>query len=81
MIKRGDLASDYGLVHVVDRVLFPPATGDLMDTLRADPEKRFTTFIKALKATKLDREIKDYQSKIKIFNSFDQLDGKVVIIL
>ena len=64
VIKRGDLASDNGLVHVVDRVLFPPSTSDLMDTLKSDPEKRFTTFIKALRATKLDKEIKDYQSKI-----------------
>ena len=34
-----------------------------METLKSDPEKRFTTFIKALKATKLDKELKDYKSK------------------
>ena len=31
--------------------------------LQADPEQRFTTFIKALQATRLDREITDYNSK------------------
>ena len=30
---------------------------------QADPEQRFTTFIKALQATRLDREITDYNSK------------------
>ena len=32
---------------------------------QADPEQRFTTFIKALQATRLDREITDYNSKYK----------------
>ena len=30
---------------------------------QADPEQRFTTFIKALQATRLDKEITDYNSK------------------
>ena len=63
VVKRGDVESDNGLVHVIDRVLFPPAAADLMETLRSDPGNRFTTLIKALKATKLDKEIKDYLSK------------------
>ena len=66
VVKRGDIESDNGLVHVVDRVLFPPASGDLMETLRSDPENRFTTLIKALKATKLDKEIKNYLSEYSI---------------
>jgi hypothetical protein len=62
-VKRGDLEADNGLVHVVDRVLYPPVTKDLFETLKSDPEKRFTTLIKALKATKLDKEIQNYSSK------------------
>jgi hypothetical protein len=55
-------------VHIVDRVLFPPAKGNLIQTLESDPQQRFTTFLKALRATKLDREISDYSSKWKRAN-------------
>lgn len=58
-----DLTSDNGLVHVVNHVLYPSAKGDLIETLKNDPARRFTTFVKALKATKLDRDLKDYASK------------------
>ena len=63
VVKNGDVEFDNGVVHVVDKVLFPPVTSDIFETLKSDPEKRFTTFIKALKATKLDREIKDFTSE------------------
>ena len=63
VVKKGDVEFDNGVVHVVDKVLFPPVTSDVFETLKSDPEKRFTTFIKALKATKLDKEIKDFTSK------------------
>jgi uncharacterized surface protein with fasciclin (FAS1) repeats len=72
VVKRGDIESDNGLVHVVDRVLFPPASGDLMETLKSDPENRFTTLIKALKATKLDKEIKNYLSEYSTLKLFHQ---------
>ena len=62
-VVRRDLPAGGGLVHVVDRVLFPPTVGDLVETLQADPEERFTTFVKALQATRLDKEITDYNSK------------------
>ena len=112
-VLKTDMATQdkYGLVHVVDRVLFPPTVGDVVQTLQviltycvtfiydssnygsyvtihmasqmtnaltfwftfivliqkvlfqADPEQRFTTFIKALQATRLDKEITDYNSK------------------
>ena len=34
-----------------------------LNVSQADPEGRFTTFIKALQATRLDKEITDYNSK------------------
>ena len=63
-VKRGDVHFDNGIIHIVDKVLYPPATLDLFDTLKSDPEKRFTTLMKALKATKLDKEIKDFTSEL-----------------
>jgi len=62
LVKKRDLGAKNGVVHVVDRVLFPPTVGDLVQTLQADPEGRFTTFIKALQATRLDKEITDYNT-------------------
>ena len=52
-----------GLVHVLDRVMYPPTVGDIVQTLESDPEQRFTTLLKALKSTSLDKEIQDYSSK------------------
>ena len=83
MVLKKDFEAQNGIVHVVDRVLFPPTVGDLLQTLqvklrrrliahethlfnvnlsKADPEGRFTTFIKALQATRLDKEITDYNT-------------------
>jgi uncharacterized surface protein with fasciclin (FAS1) repeats len=66
VVSSRDLPTDNGLVHVVSHVLYPPASGDLIETLKNDPENRFTTFVKALKATKLDRDLKDYASKLSL---------------
>ena len=53
-----------GLLHILDRVMYPPTTGDIVQTLESDPENRFTTLIKALKTTGLDQEIQDYSSNV-----------------
>lgn len=37
-----------GIAHAVDRVMFPLPVGDLVQTLQADRERRFTTFLKML---------------------------------
>ena len=52
-----------GLLHVLDRVMFPETKGDIVQTLESDPEQRFTTLIKALKSTGLNNEIQDYSSE------------------
>ena len=52
------------MIHVVEKVLYPPTVGNVVETLRSDPEKRFTTLLKALKFTGLIREISDYASKL-----------------
>ena len=63
LLKTLDLAASNGVVHIIDRVLYPPTAGNIVRTLEADPQQRFTTFLKALKATKLDRDISDYSSE------------------
>ena len=59
-----------GLLHVLDRVMFPATIGDIVQTLESDPEQRFTTLIKALKSTGLNKEIQDYSSKNYRYNYF-----------
>ena len=56
-----------GLLHVLDRVMFPETKGDIVQTLESDPEQRFTTLIKALKSTGLNNEIQDYSSELIIY--------------
>ena len=34
LVKKRDLGAKNGVVHVVDRVLFPPTVGDLVQTLQ-----------------------------------------------
>ena len=60
---RTDIETDNGVIHVVEKVLYPPTVGNIVETLRSDPEKRFTTLLKALKFTGVIREISDYSSK------------------
>ena len=59
------------LYIINNKVLYPPTTLDIFETLKSDPENRFTTLIKALKATKLEREIKDYSSEY--FTYFNEM--------
>ena len=64
VLVKTDVEATNGIIHVIDRVVFPPTKGNVIETLESDPEQRFTTLLKALKATKLDKEISDYKSKI-----------------
>lgn len=40
-----------GIAHAVDRVMFPLPVGDLVQTLQADRDRRFTIFLKAILAS------------------------------
>ncbi|XP_004929162.1 uncharacterized protein LOC101735700 [Bombyx mori] len=46
-----DIHIPQGIAHAVDRVMFPLPVGDLVQTLQADRDRRFTTFLKALQAS------------------------------
>lgn len=41
-----DIKVPQGIAHVVDRVMFPLPVGDILQTLQADREQRFTRFIR-----------------------------------
>ncbi len=71
VLRRGDLPVPGGVAHVVDRVLAPITNDrDIVGALRSDPQQRFTTFLKALRLTKLDQELSDYSSADLIKKKF-----------
>lgn len=51
MNMKTKLFSFQGIAHAVDRVMFPLPVGDLVQTLQADRDRRFTTFLKAVHAS------------------------------
>ncbi|XP_076288446.1 uncharacterized protein LOC143212967 isoform X2 [Lasioglossum baleicum] len=46
--NKRDIEIPQGIAHAVDRVMFPLPVGDLVQTMQADRERRFTTFLKML---------------------------------
>lgn len=51
--NKRDIEIPQGVTHAIDRVMFPLPVGDLVQTLQADREKRFTTFLKLLQVSGL----------------------------
>jgi hypothetical protein len=43
-----DISIPQGIAHAVDRVMFPLPVGNIIQTLRADRERRFTKFLRAV---------------------------------
>ncbi|XP_047367594.1 uncharacterized protein DDB_G0284459-like isoform X3 [Vespa velutina] len=52
--NKRDIEIPQGIAHAIDRVMFPLPVGDLVQTLQADRERRFTTFLKMLYTSGLD---------------------------
>lgn len=52
--NKRDIEIPQGVAHAVDRVMFPLPVGDLVQTLQADRERRFTTFLRLLHASGLE---------------------------
>ncbi|XP_066599066.1 uncharacterized protein [Prorops nasuta] len=52
--NKRDVEIPQGIAHAVDRVMFPLPVGDLVQTLQADRERRFSTFMKMLHASGLE---------------------------
>ncbi|XP_031846413.1 uncharacterized protein LOC116432992 [Nomia melanderi] len=69
--NKRDIEIPQGVAHAVDRVMFPLPVGDLVQTLQADRERRFTTFLKMLYVSGLQ----DTLSGPKSFTIFAPTDS------
>ncbi|ERL92794.1 hypothetical protein D910_10102 [Dendroctonus ponderosae] len=49
--EQQDLPIPQGIAHSIDRVMFPLPVGDLVQTMQADRERRFTSFLRAVFAS------------------------------
>lgn len=75
--SKRDLEIPQGIAHAVDRVMFPLPVGDLVQTLQADRERRFTTFLRMLHvsglqetfAGKLNRQFNQKENSICVLNT------------
>jgi len=47
-VIKPDIQATNGIIHVVDRVLFPVPEADIYNTLRKDPQQRYTTLVSAI---------------------------------
>ncbi|XP_017755108.1 PREDICTED: uncharacterized protein LOC108547209 [Eufriesea mexicana] len=69
--NKRDIEIPQGIAHAVDRVMFPLPVGDLVQTLQADRERRFTTFLKMLYISGLQETL----SGPKTFTIFAPMDS------
>nr|XP_033206581.1 mucin-3A isoform X2 [Bombus vancouverensis nearcticus] len=69
--NKRDIEIPQGVAHAVDRVMFPLPVGDLVQTLQADRERRFTNFLKMLYISGLQ----DTLSGPKTFTVFAPTDS------
>ncbi|XP_043280858.1 uncharacterized protein [Venturia canescens] len=68
--NKRDIEIPQGIAHAIDRVMFPLPVGDLTQTLQADRERRFLTFLKILHASGLE----DTLAGTKTFTVFAPTD-------
>ncbi|EZA49133.1 Transforming growth factor-beta-induced protein ig-h3, partial [Ooceraea biroi] len=69
--NKRDIEIPQGIAHAIDRVMFPLPVGDLVQTLQADRESRFTTFLKMLHVSGLE----DTLAGSKTFTIFAPTDS------
>ncbi|XP_014206682.1 mediator of RNA polymerase II transcription subunit 15 [Copidosoma floridanum] len=69
--NKRDVEVPQGLAHAIDRVMFPLPVGDLVQTLQADRERRFSGFLKILHASNLEEML----SGAKTFTVFAPTDA------
>ncbi|KOX72833.1 hypothetical protein WN51_00773 [Melipona quadrifasciata] len=65
-----DIEIPQGIAHAIDRVMFPLPVGDLVQTLQADRERRFTTFLKMLYTSGLQDTLAGKIEQINEKNKF-----------
>ncbi|CAL1686442.1 unnamed protein product [Lasius platythorax] len=69
--NKRDIEIPQGIAHAVDRVMFPLPVGDLVQTLQADRERRFTMFLRMLHVSGLE----DTLAGPKTFTIFAPIDS------
>lgn len=47
-VVRPDIQASNGVIHIIDRVIFPVPQADIYNTLKNDPQQRYTTFVSAI---------------------------------
>lgn len=47
-VVRPDIQASNGVIHIVDRVIFPVPQADIYNTLKNDPQQRYTTLVSAI---------------------------------
>lgn len=57
VLPKKDVKIPQGIAHAIDRVMFPLPVGDLLQTLQADRENRFSTFLKILFTSGLSEKL------------------------
>jgi len=68
-LVKPDIQATNGVIHVVDRVLFPVPEADIYNTLRKDPQQRYTTLVSAIDRAGLQLVLGDPRSKSFHFTS------------
>ena len=77
-----DIEIPQGIAHAIDRVMFPLPVGDLVQTLQADRERRFTTFLKMLYTSGLQDTLAGKVEQINKKNKFmktEMLNKKIKV--
>lgn len=47
-VVRPDIQATNGVIHIIDRVIFPVPQADIYNTLKNDPQQRYTTLVSAI---------------------------------
>lgn len=55
--NKRDIEIPQGIAHAIDRVMFPLPVGDLVQTMQADRERRFSTFLRLLHVSGLEETL------------------------
>ncbi|XP_070151450.1 ras guanine nucleotide exchange factor R [Polyergus mexicanus] len=69
--NKRDIEIPQGIAHAIDRVMFPLPVGDLVQTLQADRERRFTMFLRMLHMSGLEETL----AGPKTFTVFAPIDS------
>lgn len=69
-----DIQATNGVIHIVDRVLFPVPQADIYNTLKNDPAQRYTTLISAIDKAGLTTVLANPTGKTKKYFFLSKFD-------